>query len=174
MHRSSYILALFAALFTVAAPSASFGAGDIVVAAQETEAIVAPRAAHLELVNLPTLEFGLRAAFQCRGEPVSVTLSVADTFVSLGREQLAGRRAVEATLAVPARQLALAASSRFCIDEQPGSANELLVPGLATAHASLVCENDRGAAIESASAPLSVRIVCAREPEDPERSYDSE
>ena len=168
------ILALFTAGFvalTAAKPAAA--SGDIVVAAQETTVVVAPSAARIKLVNLPTLKFGLRAAFKCTGEPVSVTLSIADTFATLNQDQLADQRAAEATLTVPPRQLALAASSRFCQADVPDTADELLVPGLVTAHASLRCSNDDGDSVHFASAPLQVRLICERQPEEAQAPSDA-
>ena len=162
------------ALFVAAAVSPSPARSDIVVAAQETRATVTPRAAGLRLVNLPALEFGLRAAIRCKGKAVSLTLSVADTFRTLGQVELAGKRAAEVTLTVPARQLALAASSQFCIAGDDESTDELLVPGFATAHASLQCENAGGTrSMNFASAPLKVRIHCAREPDASQVPADS-
>ena len=161
------ILALFVAGFTIlTAASPAAASGDLVVAAQETTVVVAPSAARLKLVNLPALKFGLRAAFKCTGEPVSVTLSIADTHTTLRQDQLAGLRAAEATLIVPPRQLALAASSRFCLADVPDTADELLVPGLVTAHASLRCSNDDGDSVHFASAPLHVRLICERQSAD--------
>jgi hypothetical protein len=161
----SVIVALFGALVVLAGGTAHAD-GSIVVAAQETEVIVSPSSAHLKLVNLPQLEFELRAAIQCKGDPVSVTLSIADTYQTIRGEALADARAAEATLRVPPRQLALAASSRFCIAEDPESSNELLVRGFATAHASLRCESEENASAHFASAPLQVRLRCAQNPVD--------
>ena len=163
------ILALIAAL--AAAPSTA--RADLVVAAQETETTVAPRAARVRLVNLPAIEFGLRAAIRCKGEAVSLTLSVADTFRTLSREELAGKRAAEVTLTVPAMQIALAASSLFCVAGDNNSTNELLVPGFATAHASLQCERAEIRSVHYASAPLKVRIRCAREPLESQEPPDT-
>ncbi len=151
------------AVLVVSAPAA--GSGDIVVAAQETTAVVSPRPAGLKLVNLPVLEFGLRAAFRCKGEPVSVTLSVADTHATVRQEKLAEKRSAEAKLQVPPRQLALAASTRFCVADDPETSNELLVAGLATAHASVRCAGEAGESVHFASAPLQVRLICGREPD---------
>lgn len=145
--------------------SASAGDG-VVVAARETAAVVTPRAAELRLVNLPALEFALRAAIRCKGERVSLTLSIADTYTTLDAEILGDQRAAEATLTVPARQLALAASSRFCLADDDESTDELLVPGFATAHASLQCLHEEQRAVHYASAPLQVRLRCERAPAD--------
>ena len=155
------ILAPFLALLlTIALPADADT--DVVVAAQETEVRVAPRAAHLRLVNLPALEFALRAAYRCRGEAISLTLSVSDTVKTLARDVLADQRAAEVRLAVPAPQVAMAESGRFCIAGEPDSADELRVAGFATAAASLRCSRDGADSVRYASAPLTVRLVCAR------------
>ena len=143
------------------------------MAAQETQAAVAPAAADRRLVDLPRLEFALRAAIRCKGRPVSLTFSVADTFVTVAAAELEKQRAVESVLTVPPGQLALAASSRFCIDEDGESIDELLVPGFATAHASLQCEHGEKRSMHFASAPLQVRLNCARAPDAPQESSES-
>lgn len=138
----------------------------IIVAARETTAVVTPRAADLPLVNLPALEFALRAAIRCTGNPVSLTFSIADTFTTLDSESLGDQRAAETTLTVPPLQLALVSSSRFCLADDDASTNELVVPGMATAHASLTCLDDGRRAVHFASAPLQVRLSCERAPDD--------
>ncbi len=146
--------------------------GNIVVAARETRVIIPPRADRLELVNLPVVEFALRAAIECKGEAVSVTLSIADTFLTIGRDALLDQRAAEATVRVPADQLILAASSAFCVAEDQATADELLLPGFTTAHASLRCTDDDIESLHFASAPLQLRLSCAREPETPQEASD--
>ena len=145
---------------------------DIVVAAQEAEVRVVPRAAHLRLVNLPALEFALRAAYRCRGEVTSLTLSVSDTVQTLARDVLADQRAAEVRLAVPAQQVAMADSGGFCVAGDPDSADELRVAGFATAAASLRCSRDGNDFVRYASAPLTVRLVCERH-EDQEPAASS-
>jgi hypothetical protein len=163
------IVALFLALIAIPGPVA-LADGTIVVAAHETKVNVSPRSADLELVNLPPLEFALRAAIQCQGDPVSVTLSIADTYETISGEALAGARAAETTLRVPPSQLALAANSRFCIADDPESARELLVRGFATAHASLRCASGENASAHFASAPLQVRLSCEQEAENADQA----
>jgi len=135
---------------------------SVMIMAKETEASVPPRSARLKLVNLPTLEFGMRASFKCAGEAESLTLSIADTFRTLLADAITDQRSAEIALSVPAGQLALAASSTFCLQDDPGGTDELLVPGFATAHASLRCRNDAGVTVYFASAPLQVRLSCQR------------
>jgi hypothetical protein len=156
------ILALFLATVCVSPARAD---GNIVIAAQETEATVTPRLESLRLVNLPALTFYLRAAIRCKGDPVSVTLSVADTYRTLRTAEIEGQRAAEAALTVPARQLALAATSSFCVKDNPATSDELLVPGLTTAQASLLCENEAGTSMHYASVPLQIRLICDRDSE---------
>lgn len=164
------ILAPFAALLATFAHPAAADA-EIVVAARETAVRVAPRSAQLRLINLPALEFALRAAYRCRGEAVSLTLSVSDTVQSLARDALADRRAVEVRLVVPARQVAMADSGAFCVASDPESADELQVAGFTSAAASLRCQHDGNQSVSYASAPLTVRLVCERgddqEPAEP-------
>lgn len=143
---------------------------SVVVAAMETKTDVAPRAAHLRLVNLPSLEFGLRAAFRCAGDAESLTLSVADSYETLGKDALADQRSAEVSLRVPALQIALAASNSFCLKDDATSSDELVVPGMATVHASLRCRDEHGLRVHFASAPLQVRLRCDRgqnEDQDP-------
>jgi hypothetical protein len=156
------ILAPFAALLAAIALPADADS-EIVVAAQESEVRVAPRAAHLRLVNLPALEFALRAAYRCRGDVISLTLSVSDTVRTLSQDALADQRAAEIRLAVPAQQVAMAASGEFCVAGNPDSADELRVAGFATAAASLRCSRDGKDSVRYASAPLTVRLVCERD-----------
>lgn len=160
------------ALFVLAATGAHAD-GSIVMAARETAAAVEPVTANRRLVDLPQLEFALRAAIRCKGTPVSLTFSVADTFATVPAENLADLRAVEQVLSVPPGQLALAASSRFCIVNDEESADLLLVPGLATAHASLRCVDGDKSSVHFASAPLQVRLSCARPPAVPQESSES-
>jgi len=157
------ILTLF---FATVFASPAIADGNIVIAAQEAEAIVAPRPGNLRLINLPALTFSLRAAIRCKGEPVSVTLSVADTYRTLDQDELADQRSAEVLLTVPARQLALAATSRFCVAGDSESGDKLLVPGLTTAQASLRCASDARTSMHYASVPLQIRLICDRAPEE--------
>jgi hypothetical protein len=150
---------------------AAIADSNVVIAARETVVSVAPRDARLRLVNLPTIDFALRAAIRCEGTPVSLTLSIADTYSTVEAAALEGQRAVEAVLTVPPRQLALAASARFCIDGDPQSDSELLVPGFATAHASLRCEKQAVATAQFASAPLQLRLSCERSPAEEDQDW---
>jgi hypothetical protein len=164
------ILALLIA--TAYVPTAVAGE-SVVIAAKEAAIVVTPRSANLPLIELPALEFDLRAAIRCAGTPASLTLSVADTFTTLGQDAITDKRAANVILTVPAPQLSLAASRSFCLEDDLASADELLVPGLATAHASLRCNNENGVTVHFASASLQVRLRChGPSAEDQESSSD--
>lgn len=153
------ILTLFVA---VAASTTALANNGLGLAARDTAAVVQPRSASLRVIDLPDLEFALRAVLRCGGDPVSLTLSVADTLVTLDAEDLQDQGAAEATLTVPAQQIILAASKRFCVAGDDESGDELLVPGLATAHASLHCSNDGRLSAHFASASLNLKLGCER------------
>ena len=162
---SSVRLTILALFLASVCTSPAVGDSNVVIAAQETEAIVTPRAKNLRLINLPALVFSLRAAVRCQGEPTSLTLSIADTYRTLGKEDLVGQRAAEVSLTVPAQQVALAATSRFCIEGDTETSDELLVPGITPAQASLVCASDANTSVHYASTPLQINLTCDRDPE---------
>lgn len=164
------ILALFVATGYI---STAFAGESVVVAAKEAEVVVTPQAANLKLIELPALDFGLRATIKCTGTAESLTLSIADTYTTLQQDAIADQRSADVVLTVPVPQLTLAASSGFCLKDDLESADELLVPGLAMAHASLRCRNEEGATVHFASAPLQVRLRCSRpSTEDQDSSSD--
>jgi hypothetical protein len=161
------IVALFVAASYI---STAFASESVVVAAAEAEIVVTPRSANLKLIELPALDFDLRATISCSGTAESLTLSIADTYTTLGQDAIADEPSAEVRLTVPAPQISLAASRGFCLRDDLASTDELLVPGLATAHASLRCRNEDSVTVHFASAPLQVRLRCSRpstEDQDP-------
>jgi len=158
------ILAPFVAAIVAFAP-ASHADNDVVVAAPEARVPIEARSARLQLVNLPELEFALRAVYRCQGKPVSMTLSVSDTAKTLGPDVLAEQRAAEVNLRVPAAQVAMVNSGRFCVAGDTESADEMAVAGFATVAVSLRCDDDGVFSMHYTSAPLNVRLVCLRAPD---------
>lgn len=159
--RRVHILALIA-LLSASAPT--LADGTLSLHPRETRATVEPRAAQHALINLPTLEFVVELTWRCRDELQSVTLSVADTLQALGAEVLEGEQPARTTIRVPSQQLKLAAHPSFCVADAPQTADELYIPGLATAHASLRCNGDDGPSVVFASVPLPVTLACERPP----------
>ena len=76
---------------------------------------------------------------------------------------------------MPASQVAMAESGKFCISDEPESADELHVDGFATAAASLRCSDDGVVSVHYSSVPLNVRMTCTRgENQDPSESPGTE
>lgn len=168
------ILTLFLIQFVaLAGIQQALADGQIIVASRETETSVSPGPPGARLIQLPELEFRLRAVVKCKGEPSSVTISIADTVSTLGPEALEDDRSSETALTVPPTQLPLAASSRFCVAGDSSTADEMLVPGLATAHASLRCQNGERESVHFANTQLHLRLKCVREPLEPQVASDS-
>jgi hypothetical protein len=159
--RRVHILALIS-LLSAATPT--LADGTLSLHPRETRATVEPRAAQHALINLPTLEFVVELTWRCRDELQSVTLSVADTLQALGAEVLEGEQPARTTIRVPSQQLKLVAHPSFCVADAPQTADELYIPGLATAHASLRCNGDDGPSVVFASVPLPVTLACERPP----------
>ena len=154
------ILALFLAAVGVLDASAE---DRVSLAGQETEAVIEPREAQQRVARLPALTFDLRVAIECPGETESLTLSIADTFKTLGKEDLESPRSAETSLRVPASQLTLGTGDNFCVrDAAEEATDELAVPGFLTAFASLRCAGQEGPSMHFASAPLQVRLSISR------------
>lgn len=154
------ILALFLAAVGVLDASAE---DRVSLAGQETEAVIEPREAQQRVARLPALTFDLRVAIECTEETESLTLSIADTFKTLGKEDLGALRSAETSLRVPASQLTLGTDENFCIrDDAEEATDELVVPGFLTVFASLRCTGQEGPSMHFASAPLQLRLKCER------------
>jgi len=159
-HYLAPILALF--LFAVGILDAS-AEDRVFLAAQEAEAMIAPRGTQQGVAELPALTFDLRVAMECPGETESLTLTVADTFVTLEKEDIGAQLSAETSLSVPASQLTLGPTDNFCVrDDVEEAADELVMPGFLTAFASLRCAGRDGPTMHFASAPLQVRLKCER------------
>ncbi len=152
--------------------AAALAADNILsVEARESAARLEPRSPDQANVKLPALEIVIVADFQCPPGSIatSLTVSVSDTHEAFGSEQLAGVVSVNATLSVPARQLAPVSIPAFCVGDTPTVDPELKVPGIATAQVSLRCGGADDASMYFSSAPVPVRLYCAADAE-PESS----
>lgn len=139
---------------------AAFG-DELRLSAAEAQAIIAPRVTPRKEVPLPTLDLEIRAMLDCVGEPVSVTLSVADVHRSFAADAVSDDGVLETTIRVPADQLALViAGSSFCLGEPAQAGETLLVPGVATAQGSLQCAAEAGISMHYASTPVPLRLTC--------------
>lgn len=137
--------------------------GPLTLRANETLAQLVSRQKGPQQVRLPSLEFSLLATVACPSDTdvEAITVSIADTHKRFGHAEVADEEALEVRISVPASQIAPVAIGDFCTDGGPGDEKGLLVPGIATAQASLRCRSDTGLSVYFASAALPVRLDCA-------------
>ena len=168
---NNFLVPILALFLSAVGVLDAFAEDRVFLAAQEAEAAIEPRDSQQRVADLPALTFDFRVAIECPGETESLTLSVADTFETLGKEDIGARRSAETSLSVPASQMTLGSGDKFCIKDGAEEANEeLVVPGFLTAFASLRCAGRAGPSMHFASAPLQVRLKCAREPSETQDS----
>ncbi len=138
----------------------------LTVHANEASAQIEMREQGQERIQLPPLELSVVAEINCpaEAEPVSVTISVADAHTRLGPDALADAPTVEAVISVPAGQLAPVTAAGFCVaGASVQGREELLLPGVATAQASLRCGTENGSSVYFSSAALPLRLICVDE-----------
>ncbi len=137
--------------------------GPLALRANETSAQLLPRKQGPQQVSLPSLEFSLLATVACPSDAdvEAVTVSIADTHKRFGPAEIGNEAALDVRISVPAKQIAPVAIADFCIDGGPGDEKGLLVPGVATAQASLRCRSETGLSVFFASAVLPLRLDCA-------------
>ena len=134
--------------------------------ANETSAQLVPREQGPQQVSLPLLEFSLLASFACPSDAdaESVTFSIADTHKRFGPNEISDNASLDVRVSVPANQIAPVMIADFCIDngtdDGPGDEKTLLVPGVATAQASLRCRSENESFLYFASAVLPLRLHC--------------
>ena len=130
--------------------------------ANESSAQLVIRERGPQQVSLPPLEFSLLATIACPpGSDVeSVTVSIADTHKRFGPNEISDEAALDVPISVPANQVAPVTVADFCVDDETGDEKSLLVPGVATAQASLRCRSQNESFLYFTSAALPLRLHC--------------
>lgn len=115
------------------------------------------------LVQLPELEFRLSIAPYCarRGQPESLSITIADTRKTLRGEDLLAENDVEVSMRVAASQLAPFALREFCIDPA-AEGQSLLIRSAMAAHASLRCARGEERTVVFTAEELDIRMDCVR------------
>lgn len=129
----------------------------------ETRIQIEPRDSGRTQVNLPSLDLSLRTSFVCpaAGSAESVTMSIADTHERFGAENISDVAVLEATISVPAQQIAPVSLAGFCTKGDAPNESELLLPGIATAQVSLRCRSEElGSSMHYASAVVPLTVIC--------------
>ena len=114
-------------------------------------------------VRLPNLEFAVRLEPQCTAgmDANSISISVADTRLSIGRQSLAEQPVIETTIRVPRKQLGPLVVEDFCLTgDDAGSDAVLYVRDALTAQLSLKCADDSRQSILYKTEALTIKLVC--------------
>jgi hypothetical protein len=155
---------LFAMLCGVAAPALADNRLSI-----DSDAVtisIEPHPAGRSQIRLPAVEFTFSVDAECGDNlgPGPLTLSIADTYLSLSAEQINTDSLDSIVLRVPAIQIAPVAVADFCIDDvsdgQPSPPEQMLVRDALSVQASLVCSSEANRQSTYASRSLDIRLQC--------------
>lgn len=140
------------------------GTARLEVDADRARALVQPATAGSKLLQLPSLDYLIDIEARCQDSKLaeSLSISVADTRMTLRRDDIAGKTNLTVEFTVPASQVAPLAAENFCLTEDRDG-EELQIEDAFTAHLSLRCSGESGESIIYASRPLAVTLVCARQ-----------
>lgn len=139
---------------------------DAILELEAGEAVteISPRDPERKETRIPDLNLAITIRYHCptATSAESVTVSVADTNQRFADEDIARLSSIDASVTLPADQIAPIPDNNFCIDGLP-SAAALQLPGIATARATLRCRSASGTSVHYASAALPLRLICASE-----------
>ena len=116
--------------------------------------------------RLPSLELSLNAAFTCPVDTTadSLTISISDTHRRYDFDKDTETTSLEASLLVPAEQIAPVTAPGFCTDDGTVDDQGLLLPGIATAQLSLRCRHEADiSSVHFASVVIPLRLHCLAE-----------
>lgn len=134
----------------------------LTVHAAETSILVSPLDSSQQHVNLPALDVTVIARFSCSADVAaeSITVSIADTHVHFNAAEIADATSINASLHLPADQIAPISTHDFCRRDVASEIKQLLIPGVASAQVSLRCGSEDQSSIRFASIALPVRLHC--------------
>lgn len=141
----------------------------LTVHALEASAQISPRVPGAAQTRLPSLEFSIFANINCAAgaKALSVTVSAIDTHQRIDLAETPNAESVEASLHLPANQLAPVSFVEFCVVGTPPDEEGLLVPGIATAQVSLRCRSEARTSVHFASVSLPLRLLCRSDDNHP-------
>ncbi len=118
-------------------------------------------------IRLPSLdfEFTVEAICPLGLQPQSVTVSIADTHMTLSAEDVAAQTPAPIAIAVPARQIAPLAAETFCRknDSDTEFGTVITFASALLAQASLRCADATDQTITYVTHPLDVSVSCEAE-----------
>ncbi len=145
--------------------------GTITAAFGTATAAVAPAPEGRRQIELPSLEYAFSVVVRCESPmlPARLSITVADTRKLLELTEDDESRNVDASLKIPASQLAPISTDGFCVIGDDASRAPLLLKGVLTTSLSLRCSGDNGDAIHYASESLAVKLECV----EPDADYEA-
>lgn len=140
--------------------------GELVVSANTPDVEVSTRPAGRNFMRLPTLRYEFVLTANCPGilSARSVSLSIADTRVAVGQDEITAGSRLEMSVAVPATQIAPIAVEDFCApDDREAGQNEpatLRIPSILSVQAALTCGDEESSEVTYVSESLDVLLRC--------------
>ena len=147
-------------------------AGELDVSANTPTVVISTRPAGRNFMQLPSLDYLFAIDARCPAElqPSSITISIADTRVSLSGADVSAPMPLSVPVAVPASQISPIAVDRYCTanqTEESGAPDpNLTIPAVLSAQISLLCAGESGSEMTYFSNSLDVVLECATESEE--------
>ncbi len=142
-------------------------ADELRIGANTPSVEVSTRPASRNFMPLPSLDYAFDVDLQCTApfEARGVSLSIADTRISLDEDQLENPSARRVSLTIPAGQIPPVRIENFCLADRPESDAEerVEIPAVLSVQGSLVCANEEESRITYTSTPLDVIVNCVRQ-----------
>ena len=142
-------------------------ADELRIGANTPSVEVSTRPASRNFMPLPSLDYAFDVDLQCTApfEARGVSLSIADTRISLDEDQLDDPSARRVSLTIPAGQIPPVRIENFCLADRAESDAEkrVEIPAVLSVQGSLVCANEEESRITYTSTPLDVIVNCVRE-----------
>jgi len=141
-------------------------ADDLDVSASTPEVTISIRPAGRNFIRLPALEYHFVIAARCHRtpNPASVSLSIADTRVTVPADVLATEAALEFSVFIPATQIGPVAVAGFCANDVTGENTDghsaVRIAAVLSAQAAMLCTDDTSNHMTYASKPLDVIVHC--------------
>jgi hypothetical protein len=173
-HRYSLAFVAIAG-FLAAAGSAT--ADELQLDASTPEVNISTRPVGINFIRLPSLGYRFSVDARCTGgrQPQLISLSIADTRVSVPTADLAQDGPIEVEMTVPADQIGPIPLNEFCVSDDSNSTlpqTSLTIPSVLSAQASLLCAGESGSEMSYASASLDVELSCESADEPQTQTID--
>ncbi len=114
-------------------------------------------------MRLPSLEFAIRLEPRCAAgtDADSISVSVADTRLRIGRAALAEQPVIETTIRVPRDQIGPLVIEDFCVaGDDAANGTEMRVRDALTAQLSLKCTDEGRQSIIYRTESLAITLIC--------------